>query len=233
MTAMCLPSSSCSARLTVKLSSALTVMPMSVDIFFQWRSRKPGLRSAVMRGRLAWNASMRSLSFVATSCGSDDPPSLLRALMLFMVERHRASTSFAITSGSSCVKGPSVQSGSDRMNCAQFFHSVALGSKFFTMVPSCGYSVIFIPKISSRWAYSSESSRLRLSFASMSCTYARRSSTSSMSPYSMKLSTSVAMTSISSTSVAWSRRSSLMYFCSFSCMRSSQSFVISCSRTGQ
>ena len=53
---MCLGSSSCRARLRLKLSSAFTAKPMALPILSQCRSRRPGFRSATISGRCSWNA---------------------------------------------------------------------------------------------------------------------------------------------------------------------------------
>lgn len=50
---------SCRARVTEKPASARTGMPQASEICAQWRSRKPGLRNARIRGIWPWNSSMR------------------------------------------------------------------------------------------------------------------------------------------------------------------------------
>ena len=108
--------------------------------------------------------------------------------------------SAVIWSVSSSVKGPSVQSGRARMNSAQPFHRVPYGVKVLAIFARFGYSVSGISKIVSRDWYTSASSWASFSFCSMSVTYASRSSTCSISPYVMNVSTSVSIVSISSMS---------------------------------
>ena len=137
---------SCSARVTLKLSSALTAKPTFSLMRFQWRSRRPGLRSAAISGMCVAKADMRVRSSSATLRGSP-----LSALVALYVTRCHCSSSSFISSALRAVKGPSIHTGNARLKAAHVFHMDAYGSKLFDTAASSGYSVKGMPKICSRW----------------------------------------------------------------------------------
>mmetsp|Transcript_38453 Transcript_38453/g.64634 ORF Transcript_38453/g.64634 Transcript_38453/m.64634 type:complete len:219 (+) Transcript_38453:1223-1879(+) len=133
MSAMCLVSSSCSARVTLKEASAFTLMPMRSVSLSQCLSLSPGFRRATISGMYSWKAARRSFRMVATSRGG--PRS---CFSVFSVPRYHLSTSPSITSASRFVNGPSIHCGLHRKKSAHVFHRFANGSKPFWMSEICG-----------------------------------------------------------------------------------------------
>ena len=117
MDSMCFGSSSCNARVRLKDASAFTGNPSSSLISFQCRSRRPGFRSATIKGKFSPNPVTLSLSSSQTSIGTP----LSDFIILTMARLHR-STSFVVFSGSSEVNGPFIHCGNERLNSAATRH---------------------------------------------------------------------------------------------------------------
>ena len=93
---------------SVVVSLGCTLPPREAASDFQWRSRMPGLSSAVISGRLPLKSSSFSLMCSTTLSGPLRPVSPLASLYSW---RPQLPTSASTCSGESCTNGPSSHVG--------------------------------------------------------------------------------------------------------------------------
>ena len=120
---------------SVVVSLGCTLPPHEAASDFQWRSRMPGLSSAVISGRLPLKSSSFSLMCSTTLSGPLRPVSPLASLYSW---RPQLPTSASTCSGESCTNGPSSHVGYARWKAVAMFHSELYGSRALLRSPSCG-----------------------------------------------------------------------------------------------